>query len=691
MDDVRIYDRALIPEEIRTIVSDVVSYSAAPNPADGATYVLNNVILSWKPGMFAHTHDVYFGTVLEDVSNASRVNPLSVLANQGQDANTYDPGLLEFDQTYFWRVNEVNAPPDLTIFQGDVWRFTVEPILYPIPGGNITATASSQFSDDQNPENTINGSGMDINELHSKSTSAMWLSDPSEPGSAWIQYDFNKVYELHEMLVWNYNGALFLPGYGFKDVTVEYSADGDTWIELDDVPEFAKATGLDGYAANTIVDFGGIIVKSVRITAHSNWGTSLFDRYGLSEVLFLATPFNARVPSPKNGARNIALDTTLSWIAGRKAAEHKVYISKDEQGVIEGTTAAVTVSQTNYGPLSLELATPYFWRVDEVNAPPDDTVFKSPLWSFTVEPYTIPITGENITVTASSYTEGSGPENTINGSGLVNDLHSIEIEGMWLTSDTDPGLPWIQYEFDKTYLVHEMIIWNYNGESILAGLGLKDVTIEYSTDGTNWILLNGDFEFPQATGVNGYASDITVDFGLTSVKLVKISATSNWLELFPQYGLSEVRFMTIPVSAREPSPESEATGVAINTALSWRAGREAVEHNVYISTDEQAVINGTAPVSTVTQASSGPLSLDLDTTYFWRVDEVNYAETIPLWEGDFWSFTTIDYLVVDDFESYNDIETGQEGSNLVYETWIDGYENPSMNGSTIGYVEGSAL
>ncbi len=41
---------------------------------------------------------------------------------------------------------------------------------------------------------------------------------------------------------------------------------------------------------------------------------------------------------------------------------------------------------------------------------------------------------------------------------------------------------------------------------------------------------------------------------------------------------------------------------------------------------------------------------------------------------------------MDDFESYNDIDTGEDGSNLVYETWIDGYNNPSTNGSTMGYV-----
>ena len=43
--------------------------------------------------------------------------------------------------------------------------------------------------------------------------------------------------------------------------------------------------------------------------------------------------------------------------------------------------------------------------------------------------------------------------------------------------------------------------------------------------------------------------------------------------------------------------------------------------------------------------------------------------------------------MVDDFESYNDIEAGQEGSNLIYLTWSDGFDNPAANGSTIGYTE----
>jgi len=180
-----------------------------PSPANKGLDVPRDVILSWTPGPFAATHDVYFGTSFADVNQASRTNPLNVLASQSQDANTYDPaGLLQFGQTYFWRVDEVNAPPDSTIFRGGVWQFTVEPIAYPVAGGNITATASSSNSANEGPEDTINGSGLNANDLHSAQDTAMWLSSMIGQQPTWIQYEFDQVYKLHQMLIWNYNSSV---------------------------------------------------------------------------------------------------------------------------------------------------------------------------------------------------------------------------------------------------------------------------------------------------------------------------------------------------------------------------------------------------------------------------------------------------------------------------------------------------
>jgi len=44
------------------------------------------------------------------------------------------------------------------------------------------------------------------------------------------------------------------------------------------------------------------------------------------------------------------------------------------------------------------------------------------------------------------------------------------------------------------------------------------------------------------------------------------------------------------------------------------------------------------------------------------------------------------YLTVDDFESYNDLDPCDPGSNRIFNTWLDGYENPSVNGAVVGYL-----
>ncbi len=112
-----------------------------PNPEDAAMDVSRDTVLGWTPGRFAATHDVYFGTSFADVNEASRDNPLDVLAGQDQTEAEFVPASLEYGRTYYWRIDEVNAAPDNTIFKGETWSFTVEPYAYPLTA--ITATASS--------------------------------------------------------------------------------------------------------------------------------------------------------------------------------------------------------------------------------------------------------------------------------------------------------------------------------------------------------------------------------------------------------------------------------------------------------------------------------------------------------------------------------------------------------------------
>ncbi|MHC4593953.1 MAG: LamG domain-containing protein [Planctomycetota bacterium] len=385
MDEIRVYDRALAAHAVRWLYTGVLKTASAPDPKDKAEDIRRDGTLSWIPGIYADKHDVYFGTVVNDVNDADRVNPLGVLASQSQDANTYAPGLLEYDQTYYWRIDEVNAPPDYTIYKGDIWSFTVEPFAYPIAGDNIIATASSQTTN-RGPENTVNGSGLDESGLlHVKdSDDNMWLSGMLGPQPTWIKFQFDKVYKLHELWVWNSNDGLEpVLGFGFKDVSIEYSVNGTDYTTLGTTTEFARAPGTPDYAHNTTVDFGGVAAKYVRLTANSNWG-GIMPQYGLSEVRFFHIPVSATKPYPDSGAADVNPDVVLSWRAGREAVTHDVYISTDEQAVIDRIAPVATVTEARYGPLSFDLDVTYYWRVDEVNEAETPTTWDSNIWSFTV-------------------------------------------------------------------------------------------------------------------------------------------------------------------------------------------------------------------------------------------------------------------------------------------------------------------
>ena len=406
----------------------------------------------------------------------------------------------------------------------------------------------------------------------------------------------------------------------------------------------------------------------------------------IMEVEAYALLSEAYSPNPVDGATDIARDdTVLAWTPGAKADQHEVYFGTNFDDVNDATTQS-SVFMGSQDPNTfaldrLELGQTYYWRVDEISAPPNSTISKGKVWQFTAEPFVYPLDATNITATASSSnSEGEGPENTINASGLdENDLHSEAGTGMWLSSGDDPNVAWIQFEFDRAYKLHEMLIWNHNTTlEFVLGFGIKDAAIEYSVDGVNWIAL-GDVEFVQAPGNAGYAQNTTGDLSGVVAKYVKITASSNWGGVFPQFGLSEVRFLYIPVLPREPMPLSGTVDMDVdNVTLSWRPGREAGLHEVYLSNNAQTVIEGTALVATVAEASYDTGELDLGQTYYWKVNEVNETEIPTSWQSGVWNFSTLEYLTVDDFEDYNDLEPDR-----IFDTWTDGWD-VETNGATMG-------
>jgi regulation of enolase protein 1 (concanavalin A-like superfamily) len=399
----------------------------------------------------------------------------------------------------------------------------------------------------------------------------------------------------------------------------------------------------------------------------------------------LSKPVKASEANPADRATDVPRDAVLSWLPAPSAATHDVYFGTSLNAVTDATRSnplGVLASQGQTantfapaGPLAFDGT--YYWRVDEVNAAPDSTVFKGSVWSFTVEPVSYPI--GKVTATASSATDEMGPEKTVDGSGLdAAGQHGTAPTQMWLSATDAPVPAWIQYEFDDVYKLDRLHVWNSNQllEPVL-GLGARNVTIEYSTDAATWTKL-GDFELARAPGAATYTGE-TLDLGGTVARYVRLTINSNWGGVLAQYGLSEVRFFYLPVLPREPSPVTAATGIEVDATLAWRAGREAASHELWLSTDQQAVSDGTAPVQVVGVHQFDPGPLDLGRSYFWKVAEVNEAATPAVWEGPVWDFTTREYLVIDDFESYTD-QAGEE----IFSTWIDGFTN-GLSGSTVGY------
>ena len=98
-----------------------------------------------------------------------------------------------------------------------------------------------------------------------------------------------------------------------------------------------------------------------------------------------------------------------------------------------------------------------------------------------------------------------------------------------------------------------------------------------------------------------------------------------------------------------PEPKNRDRHQATWANLRWASGDLAVSHNLYFGTDFDAVNEGAEDtfVGNITLNSQlvgfpgypAPEGLQLGTTYYWRVDEVNPAEPDSPWKGEVWSFT----------------------------------------------------
>ncbi len=104
-----------------------------PVPNDTATGIIITDNLNWNPGTNATSHNVYFGINPTPGPNEFQGNQIST---------TFDPGILDYETTYYWRIDEVGPGGTKT---GQIWHFTTE--LAPVPGQSINPYPANEETD----------------------------------------------------------------------------------------------------------------------------------------------------------------------------------------------------------------------------------------------------------------------------------------------------------------------------------------------------------------------------------------------------------------------------------------------------------------------------------------------------------------------------------------------------------------
>jgi len=355
-----------------------------------------------------------------------------------------------------------------------------------------------------------------------------------------------------------------------------------------------------------------------------------------AEIKALARPprFTAYDHNPPDGGLHEDTWATLSWSPGDFAVSHDVYfgdnfndVNDGVEGTFQGNQAGTNLIVGFPGfayPDGLVPGTTYYWRIDEVNDNEPNSPWKGDVWSFSVPPKT-----------------AYAPEPD-EGAELVN---------------PDVQLSWT------------------------GGFGAKLHTIYF-----------GD-NFDDVNNAAGGLPQGTTTYTPGPLKLAK---TYYWrVDEFDVIDThkGDVWSFTTQGAVGNPDPSNGTVDVEHTPILTWSPGVYAASHQVFFGADKDAAKNadtsspeykGTRDLGAQTY---DPGKLQWNTTYYWRIDEANNVNPDSPWTGNIWSFTTANFLVVDDFEDYD------AGKNQIWYAWKDGlgFGTPGVEPYSPGNGTGSAV
>jgi len=356
-------------------------------------------------------------------------------------------------------------------------------------------------------------------------------------------------------------------------------------------------------------------------------GPVVIDGAYLSPWLGWLTAHN---PNPSNGAEVQDTWSSISWAPGNTAVSHDVYFGDNFDDVNAGAESTSLGNQTETDivvgfpgfafPDGLVPGTTYYWRIDEVEAD-GTTKHKGFVWSFSIPPKT-----------------AYNPE-PADGSVSI-----------------DPN---------------DDLSWTEGFGSIL-----------------HYVYFSDNFD-----EVNNAAGALPHGSTRYEPGPLKLAQTYYWrvdeFDIFETHK-GDVWSFTTQGAVSNPSPANVAVDVTQTPVLTWSHGIFADSHQIYFGTDIDAVKNADASSSeykgtgNLGSESFDPGQLEWNTTYYWRIDEANNANADSPWTGLLWSFSTADFLIIDDMEAYNDLNPADPASNRIFLAWLDGFDDPT-NGSLVGY------
>jgi hypothetical protein len=396
-------------DAITVTTGDVWTFQAVsltaydPVPEHGTPWVDPNITLSWKPGMNAVLHDVYFDANEAGVESGAANTFRGTISLAG-----WEPPALEPDTTYFWRVDEVAA--DGMRMAGPVWSFsTVRTIAISDPNllawwkmdegpGVRVADWSGHgrhaqfanpapawatglfggallFADDG--ESVVHEDGSFLNGLDALTITAWIRSNVTDTDKGFLIFEPPTGEDDRDM---RYDAAGFTAGgLNVIKMGVTVSQDGaSTTLQLEssndrqttdwqhltlvwasgqalqlyingklDSPTFNSTAAVGRLAGYSTV----IIGKASKDTAGFSWDGLIDEiriyRKALTEAEIQAAlrsdPLLAWGPDPANGATaNVFEALPLTWQAGDGAVAHDVYLGDDRAAVSEATAADTT-------------------------------------------------------------------------------------------------------------------------------------------------------------------------------------------------------------------------------------------------------------------------------------------------------------------------------------------------------------